>query len=153
MTKIISVIIFTLALTWTWCAFHSKSDLGIDVHAGIQSKLALLIEDTIKKNRPHSEQFKLIRMYTQKVEDGKVAAQFSYEFVDKMGATEDSKEERVKQKISGTAILAKTVSENPNIQKWVLQSVKTGVENIDFKEGLVITSDGQETPESDKTKE
>ncbi len=153
MTKIISVILFAFALTWTWFAFHSKSEMGIDVHAGIQSKLAQIIEDTIKKKRESSSDFKLIRMYTQQVDNGKVSAQFSYEYVDKLSSSDVSEAEGIKQKISGTAILSKTVSEDPSIQKWVIVSIKTGVDSLDFEKGLVITSDGQETPESAKTKE
>ena len=143
MVKILSLIIFIAAFVLSWCAFNSKSNLGIDIHAGIQSKLTLLIEDTIKAKRPNSENFKLIKMYTQKIDDLKILAHFSYEFQDQMPTTEsDTLVEKVTQKIAGTAVLAKSVSEDPSIQKWVIQSVKTGTETVDFKDGLTITSDG-----------
>lgn len=143
MVKILSLIIFIAAFVLSWCAFNSKSNLGIDIHAGIQSKLTLLIEDTIKAKRPNSENFKLIKMYTQKIDDLKVLAHFSYEFQDQMPTTEsDTLVEKVTQKIAGTAVLAKSVSEDPSIQKWVIQSVKTGTETVDFKDGLTITADG-----------
>ena len=146
MVKILSLLIFIAAFVLSWCAFNSKSNLGIDIHAGIQSKLTLLIEDTVKAKRPNSENFKLIKMYTQKIDDLKVLAHFSYEFQDQMPATESNAVvEKVTQKIAGSAVLAKSVSEDPSIQKWVIQSVKTGTETVDFKDGLNITSDGTST--------
>lgn len=143
MVKILSLLIFITAFILSWCGFNSKSNLGIDIHAGIQSKLTLLIEETVKAKRPQSENFKLIKMYTQKIDDLKVMAHFSYEFEDQMPVTEsNSLTEKVTQKIAGSAILAKSLSEDPAIQKWVIQSVKTGNEAVDFKDGLTITSDG-----------
>ncbi len=44
-------------------------------------------------------------------------------------------------------MLSKGLSEDPSIQKWVLQSVNTGTETVDFKDGLTITSDGKSTEE------
>ena len=79
MVKIISLIIFVSAFMLSWCAFNSRSEMGIDVHAGIQSKLSLLIEDTIKSKRQQSDNFKLIKMYTQKIDDKKIMANFSVE--------------------------------------------------------------------------
>jgi hypothetical protein len=149
MVKILSLIIFIAAFILSWCAFNSKSNLGIDIHAGIQSKLTLLIEDTIKAKRPSSENFKLIKMYTQKIDDLKVLAHFAYEFQDQMPATEsNSLVEKVAQKIAGTAILAKSISEDPSVQKWVIQSIKTGTETVDFNDGLTITSDGKTSEEN-----
>lgn len=152
MVKILSLIIFIAAFVLSWCAFSSKSNLGIDVHAGIQSKLTLLIEDTIKAKRPNSQNFKLIKMYTQKIDDLKVIAYFSYEFEDQIPASEpNSQVENVTQKMSGTALLAKSPSEDPSIQKWIVQSVKTGTEAIDFKDGLTITQDTATEPETNET--
>lgn len=153
MVKIISLIIFVSAFVLSWCAFNSRSEMGIDVHAGIQSKLSILIEDTIKAKRPQSENFKLLKMYTQKIDDKKVMAHFSYEFQDQIATTENTDKEKTTQKISGSAILVKTLSEDPSIQKWALQSVKTGTETVDFKEGLVITSDGQPTKDLEAPKD
>lgn len=142
MVKIVSLIIFIAALILSWCAFNSQSNMGIDVHAGVQSKLTILIEDTIKAQRPSSENFKLIHMHTEKMDDQKIMAHFSYEFEDQLLANDESASDKTTQKISGSAILSKGLSEDPSIQKWVLQSVKTGNETVDFKDGLTIVSDG-----------
>ncbi len=144
MVKIISLIVFVVAFVLSWCAFNGRSAMGIDVHAGVQSKLSILIEDTIKAKRPNSENFRLIKMYTEKIDDLKIMAHFSYEFQDEMTTAEDSTvKEKTTQKVSGSAVLTKGLSEDPSVQKWVLQSVKTGAETIDFKDGLIINSDGK----------
>lgn len=146
MIKIFSFVLFVSAFIWTWCLFNSPSQMGTDVHAGIQSKLTILIEETIKAKRPSMTNFRLNKMYTEKMDDNKVKAHFSYQF-DEADAT---------QTISGDAVLAKALSEDPAVQKWVLQSVNTGGDVVEFKDGLTISSDGTdsvETPSEEPTAE
>lgn len=113
----------------------------MDVHAGIQSKMAMLIEDAVKAKRPNSTNFELNKIYTEKLDDNKIKAYFAYKFTDTL---EDA--EKSEQTISGQAILNRSLSEDPNVQKWVIQSVKTDSNSIEFREGTVISSDGNETP-------
>ncbi|OFZ28721.1 MAG: hypothetical protein A2622_06460 [Bdellovibrionales bacterium RIFCSPHIGHO2_01_FULL_40_29] len=141
MIKLVSFFIFVAAFVWTWSLLTTKSTIGIDVHAGIQSKLAIMIQDTIKANRPNSSNFELSKIYTEKLDDNKIKAYFSYKFNDTLEDQESSE-----QQISGQAILNRSISEDPNIQKWVIQSVKTDTNAIEFKEGIVISTDGTETP-------
>ena len=141
MMKLVSFFIFVAAFIWTWSLLTSKSTIGIDVHAGIQSKLAILIQDTIKAKRPNSSNFELTKIYTEKMDDNKIKAYFSYKFIDVL---ED--QEKSEQIISGQAILNRSLSEDPAVQKWVIQSVKTDSSAIEFKEGLVISSDDNQTP-------
>lgn len=145
MIKLVSFFIFLGAFVWTWGLLTTKSTIGIDVHAGIQSKLAVLIQDTIKAKRPNSSNFSLQKIYTEKMDDNKIKAYFSYRFLDSI-----EENESVEQAMSGEAILSRSLSEDPKIQKWVIQSVKTDISNFDFKEGLVITSDGKTTTEEVK---
>lgn len=135
MIKIFSFVIFVSALIWTWCLFNSPSQMGTDIHAGIQSKLTILIEESVKAKRPSMTGFRLNKMYTEKLEDSKVKANFSYQY----------DEDNATQTISGEAILTKALSEDPAVQKWVLQSVKTGGDVVEFKDGLTISSDGTTT--------
>ncbi len=138
MAKLLSFLIFVVAFVWTWFLFNSDNAVGIDVHAGIQSKLSILIEDTIKKNRPSSSRFQLVQIYTEKINDNKMSAKFSFKYDDVMEDTETTN-----QTMNGEAILTRGLSEDPNVQKWVVQSVKSNSSNLEFREGLVITSDGQ----------
>ncbi|WP_409478415.1 hypothetical protein [Pseudobdellovibrio sp. HCB154] len=136
MIKIFSFVLFVSAFIWTWCLFNSPSQMGTDIHAGIQSKLTILIEESVKANVPTMANFRLNKMYTEKLEDNKVKAHFSYQY-DEADATT--------QTISGEAVLTKALSEDPNVQKWVLQSVNAGSQALEFKEGTTISSDGTTT--------
>lgn len=140
MIKIFSFVLFVSAFIWTWCLFNSPSQMGTDIHAGIQSKLTILIEESVKAKVPTMTNFHLNKMYTEKLEDTKVKAHFSYQYDD----TDATKT------IAGEAILTKALSEDPKVQKWVLQSVNAGTQALEFKEGTTISSDGitstEETP-------
>ena len=139
MVKIISLIILLAGMVWTWSLFNSPTKMNTQIHAEIQSKLALLIEETIKNKKPNSSDFEMNQMYTSTINENLVSAHFSYKFKDQMDAgTPES--EGVEQNISGYALLAKTPSENPDIQKWVVQSIKTNQESVSFNDGLVVTA-------------
>ncbi len=138
MIKLLSFVMFVVALSWTWFLFNSKNSIGVDIHAGIQSKLAILIEETIKKNKPNSSDFQLLQIYTEKLDDNRISAKFSFKYSDKL-----EEDEKTTQTLTGEAILNKGLSENPEVQKWIVQSVKTNSTNLEFKEGLVISSDGR----------
>jgi hypothetical protein len=140
MIKLVSFFIFLIAFVWSWTLLNTKNSIGIEVHAGIQSKLAILIQDSIKAKRPASSNFAVQKLYTEKMDDNKIKAYFAYRYTD---AAEENEE--VEQYMSGEAILNRALSEDPKVQKWVIQSVKTDVSNLAFKEGLVITSDGKST--------
>ena len=142
MFKLISFFIFVAAFIWTWSLLTTKNTVGIDIHAGIQSKLAVLIEDVIKKKRPNSSNFQLNQIYTEKLEENKIKAHFSYNFSDLL---EDN--ETTDQSISGDAILTRGLSEDPNVQKWVIHSVKTDSNSLEFKEGMIITSENKNPSE------
>lgn len=142
MIKLVSFFIFVAAFIWTWSLFNTKNTVGIEIHAGIQSKLAVLIQDSIKAKRPNSSKFYLQKIYTEKLDDNKIKAYFSYRYSDEL-----EEKEEVEQVMSGEAVLSRSLSEDPKVQKWVIQSVKTDVSNLAFKEGLVITSDGKSTVE------
>jgi hypothetical protein len=140
MIKLLSFFVFVAAFLWTWFLFNSRNSIGVDIHAGIQSKLAILIEETIKKSKPNSSDFQMLRIYTEKLDDNRISAKFSFQYDDKMDA-----DEKTTQTLSGEAILNKGLSENPEVQKWIVQSVKTNSTNLEFREGLVISSDGKTT--------
>lgn len=141
MFKVISLVILIAGMVWTWSLLNSPSKMSTQIHAEIQSKLAILIEETIKTKKPHSTDFEMNQMYTSAVNENLVSAHFSYKFKDQI-KSEDNSAEGVEQSISGYALLAKTPSENPDLQKWVIQSIKTNQETVSFAEGMVVTADG-----------
>ncbi|MBC7741136.1 MAG: hypothetical protein H7061_02990 [Bdellovibrionaceae bacterium] len=144
MIKLLSFFVFLFAFLGTWFLFNSRNSIGIDVHAGIQSKLSIMIEDTIKKNKPRSSNFRLVRIFTEKIDDNKLNAKFTFKYDDQMDDNETTS-----QTMNGEAILSRGLSEDPQIQKWIVQSVKTDSASLEFKEGLVISSDGNSTVRSE----
>ncbi len=135
MVKLVSFLVFTAAFIWSWCLFHSKSNVGIGIHAGIQSKLAVIIEDAIHKARPNAYNFQIITLYTKNVEENKISAFFTYRYSEKM-----EERESTDQTVKGEAVLNRAASEIPDEQKWIIQSVKTDDTAIEFRDGSVIKS-------------
>lgn len=142
MIKLVSLFVFLGAFIWTWFLFNSKDKIDFSVHAGIQSRMMVLIEDAVKKSRPASSEFEILNIYTKKINDNQIAAHFTYKYADQM---EDK--EKVSQLIAGEAILNRSPSENPADQRWVVQSVKTDTNTIEFQDGLIVSS-GPNTPEN-----
>lgn len=144
MYKVVSFIVVCASLIWSWTLFNSDSKINTQIHAEIQSKLAILIEETIKSKKPHSSSFELNKMYTSAINENLISAHFSYKFKDKLDSSDEAAAEDVEQNISGYALLEKTPSENQEVQKWVIQSIKTNTETVSFTDGLVVTA----TPDS-----
>lgn len=144
MMKLVSFVVFTVGLIWTWFLFNSKPTIGVDVHAGLQSKLAIFIENSIKATRPGAYDFRMISLYTKAVDENKINAFYSYQYSEKLEGSEDSD-----QSIKGEAVLNRSLSENSDEPKWVVQSVKTNNATVEFHEGSVInTGDSAENTES-----
>lgn len=136
MIRLLSFFMFVAAFLWTWYLFNSRNSIGVDIHAGIQSKLAILIEETIKNKKPNSSGFQLLKIYTEKIDDSRISAKFTFQYDETLNDSDTTT-----QKLTGEAILNKGLSENPEIQKWIVQSVKTNANSLEFREGLVISSD------------
>lgn len=140
MFKVITLVVLVAGMVWTWTLLNSPAKMSTQLHAEIQSKLAILIEDTIKAKKPQSSDFQMNQIYTNAINENLVSAHFSYKFKDIMKNDVDNAE-GVEQSITGYALLAKTPSENTEQQKWVIQSIKTNQESVSFSEGMVVTAD------------
>jgi hypothetical protein len=136
MIKLVSFFVFLGAFIWTWFLFNSNDKVDLSVHAGIQSRMMVLIEDAIKASRPNSTEFEIINIYTKKINDNQISAHFTYKYSDQL-----EEKETTTQIIAGEAILNRTPSENANEQKWVVQSVKTDTNKIEFQGGLIVTNE------------
>jgi hypothetical protein len=142
MKKIVSLVVFVAALAWTWNVIHSTDAIGFETHSGIQAKLAELIQQTLSTKKPQATGLAITRLWTEPVGENKVRAVFSYKF------TEPSENgESLDQVIEGEAVLHREPSETPNVDKWILQSVKTTNDMVVFTEGSTITSgESEEAP-------
>jgi hypothetical protein len=143
MTKLVSFIVFIAAFIWTWFLFNSKNDVSFEIHAGLQSKLAKMIEESVTASKPGAFDFKMQSIYTKTLNANKVSAYYKYNFSEKL---QDG--EVAMQTIEGEALLNRTISENQNEEKWVVQSVKTQNPTVEFQEGVII---GSSTPASQDT--
>lgn len=143
MKKIVSLVIFTAALFWTWNVIHSSAAIGFETHSGIQEKLAVLIKQTVMTKKPTAKNFKITRLWTESMSETKVRAVFAYSFSDSMEA--DSTE----QTVEGEAVLFREPEDQSGQDKWTLQSVRTTNDIVTFSEGLVVTPDAG--PEATET--
>ncbi|MNK98777.1 hypothetical protein D3C87_1191500 [compost metagenome] len=147
MKKIVSLVVFVAALAWTWNVIHSTDAIGFETHSGIQAKLAELIQQTLSTKKPTAKDLAITRLWTEPLGENKVRAVFSYKF------TEPSENgESLDQVIEGEAVLHREPSETPNVDKWILQSVKTTNDMVVFSEGSTLTSgDSEEPPPAEAT--
>ena len=141
MKKIISLLVFTAALIWTWNLVNSSAAIGFETHSGIQQKLATLIQETIQKKKPDAHDFQMVRMWTESMSDNKIRAIFAYKFL-------EGKTDPTEQSLEGEAILHREVSEDSKVDKWTLQSVKTLRDSVIFAEGSQVNP---ATPDSDNS--
>lgn len=142
MMKILSLIVFVILLVWSWHLVHSNTPLDFETHSGIQNKMMELIENTIRSKKPDSKDIDIIKIWTQNVGDHKIKATFTYRFNEPSGA------EMVERLIEGEAVLSRDISDNPTVDKWVIQSLLTKGDNISFSEGSLVTSDNQSPDEN-----
>ncbi len=143
MNRILALIFFAGALYWTWTLIHSSSDVGVEVHAGLQKELAGLIQNVLEKKRPRASQFQLQKIYTETIDKNKVKANFAYSYQEK-----SDRSDTWNQKVEGTAVLYKQPSPDPNVSRWIVQEVKTVTDQVEFQEGSTI-SPNKKDPEED----
>jgi hypothetical protein len=133
MTKIISPLVLAAVLLWTWHIVHSQSAIGFETHSGVQLKLAELIGNTLQAKKPEAENLQIVKIWTAPLSENKIQAVFSYKFTEK--SADGDPAEKI---IQGEAILYREPTEDPTLDKWVLQSVKTQLESLEFSEGSVV---------------
>lgn len=134
MKKIISLIVFAVALIWTWNIIHSTQAIGFETHSGIQQKLTELIQQTIANKKPEAKDLKVTRLWTESLSDNKVRAVFSYKFNEPSADNESTE-----QTIEGEAILHREPSDGTTEDRWTLQSVKTTNDVLIFSEGSTVS--------------
>lgn len=144
MSQFASLIVFIATMIWTWSLFNSTSSISLATHAGIQSKFMSLIENSVKKSSPNVTDFEIISLHTKNVDDRQVSAHFSYKFNEQIGEAEQTA-----QVFSGEALLTRTLSENPEDDRWLVQSIKADGQHIEFQQGLTV--DPQSTPATTET--
>lgn len=136
--KYFSVIIFAALMSWTWVVINSESLIPLETHAGIQSKVGSLIEETIRAKKPQATEIAIDGVWTEMVENShgkKIKAHFSYRFkepTESGGITESV--------LKGDGLLEKQNDDESGMEKWSLSEVKTTGDAIIFHEAIMITT-------------
>ncbi len=144
MKKIISPLVLAILMYWSWNVVHTPSAIGFETHSGVQLKLAELIGNTLTAKKPEAENLEIVKIWTAPISENKIRAVFTYKFTEKSQDSTDT--ESANKLIQGEAILYREPTEDPTLDKWVLQSVRTQLESLNFNEGSTVSPEAEETP-------
>lgn len=141
--KYLGVLVFVLLLAWTWNVIHRESSISFETHAGIQEKLAQLIQQTIQNKRPQASSIRIEKIWTETTGPDRVMAHFIYSFQepDVNGSTTTSQ-------ITGQGVLEKQDDDGSGLDRWSLTQVKTTNDAVIFEEGLLVTPGDEPEPDS-----
>ncbi len=140
--KYVSLVLFTIALAWTWNLVHSKSDISFETHSGIQEKLAALITETIKAKKPTASEIIVEKIWTEVMSSEKVKAFFIYSFKD------NTESGIVSSEIHGDAILERKGATAEGDDHWVLSDVHASSDAIQFDDATIVTGSSKASEES-----
>lgn len=144
MKKIISPLVLVILMYWSWNMVHTPSAIGFETHSGVQLKLAELIGNTLIAKKPEAENLEIVKIWTSPLGENKIRAVFTYKFTEKSQDPADS--ETAEKFIEGEAVLYREPTEDPTLDKWVLQSVRTQLESLNFNEGSVVSPEAEVAP-------
>ncbi len=133
--KIISVLVFGLALVGSWSLIHARRPIAESVHIGIQNDLKRVISEYIQNQLPNSQNLQFTRFWTETIKKDRVKAYFVYSFDDLTESGEPATTE-----IEGTALLNK-VSESAEIVTWSFDELTILNNRIEFSEPIQISAD------------
>lgn len=132
--KIVSVMVFLVALIGSWMLVHAKRPVAESVHIGIQNDLRNIITEYVQKNLPESKNLRFEKLWTETVKKDKVRAHFVYSFEDKTESGEPAVVE-----ITGSAMLNK-IEETPEMATWSFDQLQILDNHVNFTEPVKITA-------------
>lgn len=143
--KYVSLVLFTIALAWTWNLVHTTSDISFETHSGIQEQLAILITDTIKAKKPTASEIVVQKIWTEVLSNDKVKAFFIYSFKD------NSETGIVSSEIRGNGILERKGVTTEGNDHWVLTDVHASSDAIQFEDATIVTGSASSTGDTPAT--
>lgn len=132
--KVVSLLVFAVALVGTWYLSRHNSMVSESVHMGIQNDLRNIITEYVEKNLPQSQNLRFEKLWTETVKKDKVTAHFMYSFEDSTQGTEPARVQ-----VNGTAVLNK-VSETPQMATWSFDELKILDNEVTFTEPVQISA-------------
>ncbi len=142
--KYVSLVIFAVALAWTWSIVHNTSSITFETHSGIQERMAEFIVETVKAKRPSASEILIEKVWTEAVSNNKVKAFFVYSFKD------NSESGPVTSQIRGEGILErqpKTDDAEDANDHWKLTKVQTSSDSIEFADATIVTGSANGSPD------
>lgn len=137
--KYLALIVFAVALAWTWNIVHKDPQVSFETHSGIQEKLAILITDTISAKKPTATDIVVENVWTEFLGEKKVKAHFLYSF------KEPSESGLITSQIRGETTLERQPDDGSGLDRWQLGRVHTTSDAIAFDDGLLVTPGAEET--------
>lgn len=131
--KYLSLIVFLIALQWTWSFSHRPSDISESAHVGIQIDLKKIISDYITENLPTSRNLKFEKFWSEQLKKNVVKASFAYSFDD-----DDQESGNARVLIEGYAILNRDSKADETFDYWNLDELYILNNKIDFKDPMLI---------------
>ncbi|MBK7845019.1 MAG: hypothetical protein IPJ71_15260 [Bdellovibrionales bacterium] len=131
--KYLSLIVFLIALQWTWSFSHRPSNISESAHVGIQVDLKKIISDYITENLPTSRNLKFEKFWSEQLKKNVVKASFVYSFDD-----EDQESGNARVVIEGYAILNRDSKVDETFDYWNLDELYILNNKIDFKDPMLI---------------
>lgn len=145
--KYISVLIFLLAMHWTWGLAYHERPISERVHIDIQTDIKKILTEYIDQNVPNSKDLRFEKFWTEPLNDNQIKVSFIYSFDD---SAEQTGEARVK--IDGHVTL--TRRPEPGSTEWTYEEWIIENNQVDFKDALQISpNQTQKQPASDETKQ
>lgn len=144
--KYLSVLAFLLLLAWTWNVIHTEPAISFETHAGIQEKLAQVIQQTIVNKKPNATGVRIQRLWTEPQGADAVQAHFIYTFQEP-----DANGKSITSQITGHGLLQKQTDDGSGLDRWSLKEVKTTGDSITFEDGLLVTPGDEPASDSSAT--
>lgn len=141
--KYLSLIIFVVLLAWTWNLIHREPIISFETHAGIQEKLAQLIQQTVLSKKPQATDIRIQKIWTEPQGADKVQAHFVYSFEEP-----DTNGKNLTNQITAQGLLEKQADDGSGLERWSLTKVQTTNDAVTFEDGLYVTP-GDEPAETD----
>lgn len=147
--KFLSLILFIVALVWTWGIIHSVPKVSFETHVGIHDNLAVYIQEALAAKRPEAKDFQIHRLWTEetKADNGELKAHFTYSFSEEADKTRST--------IQGWAILeAIKEADGQPIEpgtKWRVKEVQPTSDSVTFEEGTTVKAKEDLPPETPTT--
>lgn len=143
--KFLSLLVFLVAMVWTWGLVRSIPKISFETHVGIHDNLANYIEQALLARKPNAKDFRIHRLWTEETKpEADLKANFTYSFA------EDDDNSRTT--IQGWAILTPVTQfegeEVPAGTRWRVKEVHPLSDSVVFEQGSVIKAGEDEPTES-----